>query len=39
VADFSANLMRDLGVEEGQSILVALPPHAIRLFPIPAPLT
>jgi iron(III) transport system ATP-binding protein len=39
VADFSANLMRDLGVEEGQSILVALPQHAIRLFPVPAPLT
>jgi iron(III) transport system ATP-binding protein len=35
VADFSANLMRDLALESGQSILVALPPQALRLFPVP----
>jgi iron(III) transport system ATP-binding protein len=32
-ADFSANLMRDLGMATGQTILVALPPESIRLFP------
>jgi iron(III) transport system ATP-binding protein len=32
-ADFSANLMRDLAVERGQKIWVALPPEALRVFP------
>jgi iron(III) transport system ATP-binding protein len=32
VADFSANLMRDLGVAEGQRLLIALPPEALRVF-------
>jgi iron(III) transport system ATP-binding protein len=35
-ADFSANLMRDLGMAPGQTILVALPPESIRLFPVEA---
>jgi iron(III) transport system ATP-binding protein len=35
-ADFSANLMRDLGMATGQTILVALPPESIRLFPAAA---
>jgi iron(III) transport system ATP-binding protein len=33
VADFSANLMRDLGVSEGQKLLIALPPESLRVFP------
>jgi iron(III) transport system ATP-binding protein len=33
VADFSINLMRDLGVEEGQLLNVALPPDRLQLFP------
>ena len=32
VADFSANLMRDLNVAEGQRLLIALPPEALRVF-------
>ncbi|HVL74132.1 MAG TPA: putative 2-aminoethylphosphonate ABC transporter ATP-binding protein [Beijerinckiaceae bacterium] len=32
VADFSANLMRDLGVGPGQRLLIALPPEALRVF-------
>lgn len=32
LADFSANLMRDLKVEEGQNLTVALPPDALRIF-------
>jgi iron(III) transport system ATP-binding protein len=32
VADFSANLMRDLGVSEAQRLTIALPPHALRIF-------
>ena len=32
VADFSANLMRDLDVAEGQRLLIALPPEALRVF-------
>ena len=35
-ADFSANLMRDLGMASGQTLLVALPPESIRLFPAQA---
>ena len=34
VADFSANVMRDLGIEAGQDILVALPPASLRPFPV-----
>jgi iron(III) transport system ATP-binding protein len=33
IADFSANLMRDLGITEGMSIHVVLPADALRLFP------
>jgi iron(III) transport system ATP-binding protein len=33
VADFSTNLMRDHAIAEGQRILVALPPDALRVFP------
>lgn len=36
-ADFSANLMRDLAVERGQKIWIALPPEALRVFPGAAP--
>jgi iron(III) transport system ATP-binding protein len=32
LADFSANLMRDLGVVEGQTLTVALPPESLRVF-------
>ena len=33
LADFSANLMRDLGVTEGQDLAVALPPESLHVFP------
>jgi iron(III) transport system ATP-binding protein len=32
LADFSANLMRDLAVTEGQKLPIALPPESLRLF-------
>jgi iron(III) transport system ATP-binding protein len=32
LADFSANLMRDLAVAEGQTLAIALPPESLRLF-------
>jgi iron(III) transport system ATP-binding protein len=32
VADFSANLMRDLEVVEGQRLTIALPPESLRVF-------
>ena len=32
LADFSANLMRDVGVEVGKALLVALPPDSLRIF-------
>ena len=32
LADFSANLMRDLGIGEGQTLTVALPPESLRVF-------
>ena len=32
LADFSANLMRDLAVSEGQKLSIALPPESLRLF-------
>ncbi len=34
LADFSANLMRDLAIENGKRIHVALPPAALRIFPV-----
>jgi iron(III) transport system ATP-binding protein len=33
MGDFSVNLMRDIGIAEGQSLTVALPPHVLRAFP------
>jgi iron(III) transport system ATP-binding protein len=33
VADFSANLMRDMEISEGKRITVVLPAEALRLFP------
>ena len=35
-ADFSANAMRDLGIVEGQPLVIALPPHTLRIFPAKA---
>jgi iron(III) transport system ATP-binding protein len=32
LADFSANLMRDLSVRQGQKLTIALPPEALRVF-------
>jgi len=32
LADFSANLMRDLGVREGQSLAIALPAESLHVF-------
>ena len=32
VGDFSSNLMRDLGVERGKKLDVALPPDRVRVF-------
>jgi iron(III) transport system ATP-binding protein len=32
LADFSANLIRDLSVSEGQKLTIALPPDALRVF-------
>ncbi len=32
LADFSANLMRDLGVSQGQKLTIALPPDSLRVF-------
>jgi iron(III) transport system ATP-binding protein len=32
LADFSANLMRDLAVSEGQKLTIALPPESLRVF-------
>ena len=32
LADFSANLMRDLSVAEGQKLVIALPPESLRVF-------
>ena len=31
-ADFSSNLIRDLGVERGRKLDVALPPDRLRVF-------
>jgi iron(III) transport system ATP-binding protein len=33
VADFSINVVRDLSIEEGKDVLVALPPERLRVFP------
>ncbi len=35
-ADFSANLMRDMGIAEGIRIHVVLPAESLRLFPVEA---
>jgi iron(III) transport system ATP-binding protein len=35
-ADFSINAMRDLRLQAGQSLTVALPPDRVRVFPRPA---
>jgi iron(III) transport system ATP-binding protein len=32
LADFSANLMRDLAVIEGQTLTISLPPDSLRVF-------
>ena len=32
-ADFSTNAMRDLGIAEGETRVVAFPPEALRVFP------
>jgi iron(III) transport system ATP-binding protein len=32
LADFSANLMRDLAVSQGQKLTIALPPDSLRVF-------
>jgi iron(III) transport system ATP-binding protein len=32
LADFSANLMRDLAVSQGQKITISLPPDSLRVF-------
>ena len=32
LADFSANLMRDLAVSQGQRLTIALPPDSLRVF-------
>jgi len=31
-ADFSSNLIRDLGVEPGRQLDIALPPDRLRVF-------
>jgi len=33
-SDFSANAMRDLGIKEGQTLTVGLPPEALRVFDV-----
>jgi iron(III) transport system ATP-binding protein len=33
VADFSINVVRDLSIEEGKRMLIALPPERLRVFP------
>ena len=33
VADFSINVMRDLAIDVGKEMLVALPPQWLRVFP------
>ncbi len=38
LADFSANLMRDVGVEVGKPLLVALPPESLRVFARSSPI-
>jgi iron(III) transport system ATP-binding protein len=30
--DFSVNLMRDIAINEGQKLTIALPPHVLRVF-------
>jgi iron(III) transport system ATP-binding protein len=38
VADFSINVMRDLAIDVGKDMLIALPPQWLRVFPRAAPL-
>jgi hypothetical protein len=33
VADFSINVVRDLAIEVGKEMLIALPPERLRVFP------
>jgi iron(III) transport system ATP-binding protein len=33
LADFSINVVRDLGIDKGKDMLVALPPERLRVFP------
>ena len=33
VADFSINVVRDLEIRQGQTLLISLPPDRIRVFP------
>jgi iron(III) transport system ATP-binding protein len=35
LADFSVNALRDLSLAAGQPLTVALPPEALRVFPVP----
>jgi len=35
LSDFSANAMRDLGIREGQTVTVSLPPELLRVFDDP----
>ena len=32
MADFSSNLIRDLGIEPGRRLDIALPPDRVRVF-------
>jgi iron(III) transport system ATP-binding protein len=36
LADFSANLMRDMKIEQCKTLIVALPADALRVFPADA---
>ncbi len=31
-SDFSANAVRDLGITEGQTLTIGLPPESLRVF-------
>ena len=37
VADFSINVMRDLAIDDGKDMLIALPSERLRVFPRAAP--
>ena len=38
MADFSINVMRDLAIDVGKDMLIALPSQWLRVFPRAAPL-